>query len=228
MASGIAVPTSTTARRSGRRRTTNAASIRSRRPGRSCPAPRRRSAPRAPWRRSTSSWFAARTDCLLFAPPFDQTPHDPGYIKGYVPGVRENGGQYTHAAMWTVLAFAALGDGDKAAELFSIAQSDQPSANPRRRVRYKVEPYVVCARRLLDSRRTSGAEAGPGTRARQAGCIARGSRAFSGCDFGERSFPSIPASQTWGKVRGHGEISNLAISSFVENPNGVNRGVVFA
>ncbi len=57
---------------------------------------------------------------LLFTPPFDHTPHDPGYIKGYVPGVRENGGQYTHAAAWTVIAFAALGDGDKAFELFRM------------------------------------------------------------------------------------------------------------
>ena len=56
---------------------------------------------------------------LLFTPPFDQESPDPGYIKGYVPGVRENGGQYTHAAVWTVIAFAALGDGDKAGELFA-------------------------------------------------------------------------------------------------------------
>ena len=57
---------------------------------------------------------------LLFTPPFDQTPLDPGYIKGYPPGIRENGGQYTHAAIWSMIAFAMLGDGDKAGELFSI------------------------------------------------------------------------------------------------------------
>jgi len=57
---------------------------------------------------------------LLFIPPFDRAPLDPGYIKGYPPGVRENGGQYSHAAMWSVMALAALGDGDKAGELFSI------------------------------------------------------------------------------------------------------------
>src|SRR5206468_3080321 len=57
---------------------------------------------------------------LLFTPPFDRAPLDPGYIAGYPPGVRENGGQYSHAAMWSVMAFAALGDGDKAGELFSI------------------------------------------------------------------------------------------------------------
>jgi cyclic beta-1,2-glucan synthetase len=57
---------------------------------------------------------------LLFTPPFDQTPLDPCYIKGYAPGIRENGGQYTHAAVWSIMAFAALGDGDKAVRLFSL------------------------------------------------------------------------------------------------------------
>jgi cyclic beta-1,2-glucan synthetase len=80
---------------------------------------------------------------LLFVPPFDRTPLDPGYIKGYLPGVRENGGQYTHAAVWCVLAFAALGDGDKAAELFSMLN---PINHARTRAgihRYKIEPYVM-------------------------------------------------------------------------------------
>ncbi|HEY8154025.1 MAG TPA: glucoamylase family protein [Myxococcota bacterium] len=82
---------------------------------------------------------------LLFAPPFDRTSLDPGYIKGYPPGIRENGGQYSHAAIWSVLAFAMLGDGDKAAELFSILNPIH-HANTRAAVhRYKVEPYVACA-----------------------------------------------------------------------------------
>ncbi len=81
----------------------------------------------------------------MFAPPFDKTALDPGYIKGYPPGVRENGGQYTHAALWSVMAFAALGDGDKAADLFSLLN---PINHARTRAdvhRYKVEPYVVAA-----------------------------------------------------------------------------------
>ena len=57
---------------------------------------------------------------LLFTPPFERTTLDPGYIKGYPPGIRENGGQYTHGAVWSVIAFAMLGDGDRAAELFSL------------------------------------------------------------------------------------------------------------
>ncbi|MBI3782116.1 MAG: hypothetical protein HY270_01820 [Deltaproteobacteria bacterium] len=82
---------------------------------------------------------------LLFTPPFDQAVPDPGYISGYPPGIRENGGQYTHAAAWAVIAFAMLGNGDKAAELFSLLNPIN-HANTRAGVsRYKVEPYVVAA-----------------------------------------------------------------------------------
>jgi len=82
---------------------------------------------------------------MLFAPPFDKTAHDPGYIKGYPPGIRENGGQYTHAAAWSVIAFAELGDGGKAAGLFSLLNPIL-HANTRAGVhRYKVEPYVMSA-----------------------------------------------------------------------------------
>jgi cyclic beta-1,2-glucan synthetase len=82
---------------------------------------------------------------LLFTPPFDHTPLDPGYIKGYPPGIRENGGQYTHAAVWSVIAFAMLGDGNKAGELFSMLNPINHASTPDAVERYKVEPYVVCA-----------------------------------------------------------------------------------
>ena len=82
---------------------------------------------------------------LLFTPPFDRTPLDPGYIKGYPPGIRENGGQYTHAATWSVIAFAALGEGDKAAELFSLLNPINRASTRADVQRYKVEPYVVAA-----------------------------------------------------------------------------------
>ena len=72
-------------------------------------------------------------------------PHDPGYIKGYLPGIRENGGQYTHAAIWAVMALARLGIGDEAMELFHHDQPDQPRATPEDAERYRVEPYVVAA-----------------------------------------------------------------------------------
>jgi cyclic beta-1,2-glucan synthetase len=80
---------------------------------------------------------------LLLTPPFDKTVLEPGYIKGYVPGVRENGAQYTHAATWAVIAFAMLGDGDKTAELFSMLNPITHSATPHDVQQYRVEPYVV-------------------------------------------------------------------------------------
>jgi cyclic beta-1,2-glucan synthetase len=82
---------------------------------------------------------------LLFTPPFDRATVDPGYVMGYPPGVRENGGQYTHAAVWTVLAFAELGDGDKAAELFSLLNPIHHASTRAAVHRYKLEPYVACA-----------------------------------------------------------------------------------
>ncbi|MEO8364475.1 MAG: glucoamylase family protein, partial [Ilumatobacteraceae bacterium] len=81
----------------------------------------------------------------LFTPPFDKSKSDPGYVKGYLPGIRENGGQYTHAAAWSVIAFAALGDGDKASELFSVLNPINHSSSPAGVQRYKVEPYVMSA-----------------------------------------------------------------------------------
>jgi cyclic beta-1,2-glucan synthetase len=82
---------------------------------------------------------------LLLTPPFDRSTQDPGYIKGYPPGVRENGGQYTHAAIWAVMAFAALGEGDKANELFSILNPINRASTRAGVHRYKVEPYVAAA-----------------------------------------------------------------------------------
>jgi cyclic beta-1,2-glucan synthetase len=80
---------------------------------------------------------------LLFTPPFNRTAPDPGYIRGYVPGVRENGGQYTHGALWSLIAFAELGEGDKAGELFSLLNPINHSATRVGAHRYKVEPYVI-------------------------------------------------------------------------------------
>jgi len=82
---------------------------------------------------------------LLFTPPFDKTSLDPGYIKGYPPGIRENGGQYTHAALWSVMALAALGEGDDAASLFSLLNPINHASTRAGVYRYKVEPYAVAA-----------------------------------------------------------------------------------
>jgi len=81
----------------------------------------------------------------LLDPPFDKSDLDPGYIKGYVPGVRENGGQYTHAAIWTIMAFAALGDNQRAWELWSLVNPVNHGKTEQDIATYKVEPYVAAA-----------------------------------------------------------------------------------
>ena len=82
---------------------------------------------------------------LLLVPPFDKTPMDPGYIKGYLPGVRENGAQYTHAALWAVQATAMLGDGDRAFALYQMINPLTHAADEQGVEQYKVEPYVIAA-----------------------------------------------------------------------------------
>jgi cyclic beta-1,2-glucan synthetase len=81
----------------------------------------------------------------LFDPPFDHSSLNPGYIKGYFPGVRENGGQYTHGAIWTTMAFALMGDSERAWDLFALLNPVHHSATPKQVAIYKVEPYVVAA-----------------------------------------------------------------------------------
>jgi cyclic beta-1,2-glucan synthetase len=165
---------------------------------------------------------------LLFAPPFDKTTHDPGYIKGYPPGVRENGGQYTHAATWSVMAFAALGEGDKAAELFSLLNPINHSRTRADAHRYKVEPYVVCADIYSTAPHVgrggwtwytgssgwlqrAGVESLLGLRLRGA---------FLSVD------PCIP--KAWDKYEATVKYRTARYSISVENPSGVSRGVVFA
>ncbi len=81
----------------------------------------------------------------LFDPPFDDSDLEPGYIKGYVPGVRENGGQYTHAAVWTVMAYAKMGDARRAWELFDLINPVNHADDPEGVATYRVEPYVAAA-----------------------------------------------------------------------------------
>jgi cellobiose phosphorylase len=82
---------------------------------------------------------------LLLTPPFDRTIRDPGYIKGYLPGTRENGGQYTHAAIWAIWAFAELGDGERAHELFDLLNPIHHTDTAEKAARYMAEPYVIAA-----------------------------------------------------------------------------------
>lgn len=94
---------------------------------------------------SVDEYLVRRGDgiVLLFTPPFDKSTLKPGYIKGYIPGVRENGGQYTHAAIWTLMAFAMLGEGDKAGELFALLNPINHASTRAGLHKYKVEPYVL-------------------------------------------------------------------------------------
>ena len=80
---------------------------------------------------------------VLFTPPFDKSKLDPGDVKGYVPGARENGGQYTPAAVWIVIAFAILGDGDRAGELFGLLNPINHTSTRAALQKYRVEPYVM-------------------------------------------------------------------------------------
>ena len=82
---------------------------------------------------------------LLFTPPFQRTARDPGYIKGYPRGIRENGGQYTHAALWAIWAFAQLDQNDRATELFRLINPVYHADTPEKVSRYRVEPYVIAA-----------------------------------------------------------------------------------
>jgi cyclic beta-1,2-glucan synthetase len=95
---------------------------------------------------SLERWLVRKeVGILLLTPPFDRTSHDPGYIKGYLPGVRENGAQYTHAALWAVLATALQGDGDRAFGLFQLINPLERTLTPEGVETYRAEPYVVAA-----------------------------------------------------------------------------------
>jgi cyclic beta-1,2-glucan synthetase len=82
---------------------------------------------------------------LLFTPPFESSTRDPGYIKAYPPGVRENGGQYTHGAIWSIFAHAALGQASEAAQLFSMINPINHALTAQAVETYRVEPYVIAA-----------------------------------------------------------------------------------
>jgi cellobiose phosphorylase len=82
---------------------------------------------------------------LLFSPPFDQSKPHPGYIMGYPPGVRENGGQYTHAALWVAMAFARMGEGERAVEVLQTLNPIEHARTPEDYAAYRTEPYEVAA-----------------------------------------------------------------------------------
>lgn len=172
-----------------------------------------------------------RTDdrlALLLAPPFDRTPLDPGYIKGYPPGIRENGGQYTHAAAWSVIAFAALGQADKAADLFALVNPINHASTRADVQRYKVEPYAVAAD--VYSTFPHVGRGGWTWYTGSAGWLYRagleailGFRQQGGCLLLD---PCIPAA--WPRFEIAFAYRTACYEIAVENPHGVNRGVARA
>jgi cyclic beta-1,2-glucan synthetase len=165
---------------------------------------------------------------LLFAPPFDKVPLDPGYIKGYPSGIRENGGQYTHAAAWSVIAFAALGDGDEAARLFSFLNPVNRARTRADVLRYKVEPYVVAADIYATPPHVG--RGGWTWYTGSAGWMQRaGMESILGlCLQGEflHLDPCIPKMWTGFEISLRHGSARYEIR--VENPDGVGRGIAFA
>lgn len=165
---------------------------------------------------------------LLFTPPFNLTTQNPGYIKAYPPGIRENGGQYTHGALWSVIAFALLGEGDKATSLFWQLN---PINHARTRAdlrRYKVEPYVVAADIYAAPEQLG--RGGWTWYTGSAGWMHRaGLESILGLRFEGSSLhldPCIPKSWPGFEVTLRRGSARLRIK--VENPNGVSRGVASA
>jgi cyclic beta-1,2-glucan synthetase len=162
---------------------------------------------------------------LLFTPPFDRTPREPGYIKGYPPGIRENGGQYTHGAIWAAIAFAMLGDGDKASELFSMLNPINRSSTRSAIHRYMAEPYVVCADVY-----SQPPHVGRGGWTWYTGSAVWMYRAGLEWILGFRVHgaillldPCVP--KTWPGFEIEYRYRSARYEVVVENPNGVNRGV---
>jgi cyclic beta-1,2-glucan synthetase len=163
---------------------------------------------------------------LLFTPPFNRTTLDPGYIKGYPPGIRENGGQYTHAAAWAILALARLGQGDRAVELFALVNPINHTSTRTGLKRYKVEPYVAAAD--VYSVAPHVGRGGWTWYTGSAGWLYRaGLEGILGfCKQGEHLLmnPCIP--RDWREFEIHFKHRSAHYAIRVENPDGVSRGVV--
>jgi cyclic beta-1,2-glucan synthetase len=162
---------------------------------------------------------------VLFTPPFDGSSADPGYIKGYPPGIRENGGQYVHAGAWAVIACAELGDGNKAVELFSFLNPIARSSTRALIQRYKVEPYVVAADVYSEP-----PHVGRGGWTWYTGAAGWLYRAALESILGIRVegdtlrlVPSIP--REWPEYRVELEYRSARYEIVVENPHGTGRGV---
>jgi cyclic beta-1,2-glucan synthetase len=165
---------------------------------------------------------------LLFTPPFDKALPNPGYIKGYPPGIRENGGQYTHAALWAALAYGMLGDGDKLGELMALLNPINHANSSAALHRYKVEPYVVAAD--VYGVPPHVGRGGWTWYTGSAGWMYRVAlEGLLGCKLQGSALvldPCIPS--TWPSFELHLRHGTATYDILVENPNRVNRGVARA
>lgn len=164
---------------------------------------------------------------LLFTPPFDVSEPSPGYIRGYPPGVRENGGQYTHAALWLAMAFARKGDGDRAGEILRILNPVEHAREVPDVWRYMLEPYVIAA----DIYRVEG-HLGQGGWSWYTGSAAWMYRVWTEEMLGlrkrgERLFidPVIP--QAWDGFRAELRHGEALYAIEVQNPDRISRGVLW-
>jgi cyclic beta-1,2-glucan synthetase len=163
---------------------------------------------------------------LLFTPPFDHTAREPGYIKGYPPGIRENGGQYTHGAVWSAIAFAILGNGDRAAEVFSLLNPINRSRSRAAVDRYRVEPYVVSAD--VYSQSPHSGRGGWTWYTGSSGWMYRaGMEWILGCRIQSNTLlldPCIPRAWPGFEITYAHRTARYTIA--VENPGGVSRGIM--
>ena len=162
---------------------------------------------------------------LLLTPPFDRSAQDPGYIKSYPPGLRENGGQYTHAAVWVVMALAALGSGDEAVELFHMLNPVNHTRTPDQVALYKGEPYVLAGD--VYDRAPQAGRAGWTWYTGSAGWMYRaGLESLLGLRARGETFamdPCIPAG--WGSYAIAWQHRSTHYQITVQNPNRLSRGV---
>ncbi|HEX2927500.1 MAG TPA: glycosyl transferase, partial [Ruminiclostridium sp.] len=161
----------------------------------------------------------------LLAPPFDDGDLQPGYIKGYVPGVRENGGQYTHAAVWVIIALTQMGEGDKAWEYFNMLNPINHSITFMEYSKYKVEPYVLAADVYAVHPHTG--RGGWTWYTGAAGWMYRAGTeyilGFKRLGNTIRINPCIPS--RWNKFSMKYRYNNTQYEISVENPEGINKGV---
>ena len=162
---------------------------------------------------------------LLLTPPFDKTAHNPGYIQGYPAGVRENGGQYTHAAIWTAWAFAMLGQGERAGALFHLLNPVYHADTPEKVQRYMVEPYGIAAD-IYSQPPLTGTGGWTGYTGSAAWMYRLGLEAILGITRMGKVLiidPCIPKNWPGFKVDYRFGTTHYKIS--VENPEGITRGV---